>query len=305
MALFWQQMAGIGHDVGHNGISHNRHIDGPCGILIGNFFMGISMAWWKRNHNVHHIVCNSIENDPDIQHPPIFAVTSSMFGKYFSTFYQKFIITDGFFVSYQHWLFYPVMAVARLNLYAQGWILVLSKEKVFYRQWEIFGLLLFQLWLGLLLYTLPTNFQRLVWFSLSHALAGILHVQICISHFAMDTYHGQAYNNKNDEWFRMQLRTTMNVDCPWYMDWFYLGLQFQIEHHLFPRLPRHSLREARKYVKKLCEKHDIHYHEPGFFQANVELVQCLHKTAMEARMLKMCDGGFYVSQLYGGLNAQG
>jgi len=41
------------------------------GILIGNATGGISLAWWKRSHNVHHVVCNSIENDPDIQHLPV------------------------------------------------------------------------------------------------------------------------------------------------------------------------------------------------------------------------------------------
>ncbi|OLP98308.1 Delta(8)-fatty-acid desaturase 2 [Symbiodinium microadriaticum] len=51
------------------------------------------------------------------------------------------------------------------------------------------------------------------------------------------------------------------------LDWVHIGLQFQIEHHLFPRLPRHNLREARTLVKEVCKKHNIRYHEPGFFQA--------------------------------------
>lgn len=54
----------------------------------------------------------------------------------------------------------------------------------------------------------------------------------------METYHGRAYSNKETEWYMMQLRTTMNVDTPAWLDWVHIGLQFQIEHHLFPRLPR-------------------------------------------------------------------
>ena len=112
-------------------------------------------------------------------------------------------------------------------------------------QLEFATLTTFIVWLSLLVSTLPTWKDRVQWLLLSHALAGLLHVQICISHFTMDTYHDHAYSGHDDDWFRMQLATTMNVDCPRFMDWFHGGLQFQIEHHLFPRLPRHNLREAR------------------------------------------------------------
>lgn len=67
MGSFWQQSAFIGHDTGHNGITHNKFIDNMIGIFIGNTTGGVSIAWWKKSHNVHHITCNSIEHDPDIQ----------------------------------------------------------------------------------------------------------------------------------------------------------------------------------------------------------------------------------------------
>ena len=115
---------------------------------------------------------------------------------------------------------------------------------------------------------------------LSHGLAGVLHVQICLSHFSMHTYHGQAYNSDDDEWFRMQVMTTMNINCSEWMDWFHGGLQFQIEHHLWPRLPR--LREARKYTKALCKKYKIHYHEPGWFEAQKEMVSAMRDVALSS-----------------------
>merc|ERR1711959_274236 len=116
MAAFWQQIAFFGHDIGHN---------------------------------VHHVVCNSIENDPDIQHMPIFAVTPEIFGKWWSTYHQKTVITDDaarFLVSFQHYLYYPVMAVARFNLYIQSYLLLLSREKVDHKALEIGTLLVFAGW---------------------------------------------------------------------------------------------------------------------------------------------------------------
>merc|ERR1712022_74245 len=131
-------------------------------------------------------------------------------------------------------------------------------------------------------------------------MGGVLHVQICLSHFSMATYHdcgGTDVKGGNfegsDEWFRMQVATTMNIDCPWYMDWFHGGLQFQIEHHLWPRLPRHNLREARKYTKALCKKYKIHYHEPGWFEAQKEMVSAMRDVALKAQKLEKGDGGFY------------
>jgi len=309
MAAFWQQIAFFGHDIGHNGVSHDRKLDLWWGIVIGNITGGVSLGWWKRSHNVHHVVCNSIENDPDIQHMPIFAVTPGIFGKFWSSYHQKWVITDTAaraLVSIQHYLYYPVMAVARFNLYIQGWLLLLSREKVDHKGLEIVTLMMFCTWFPLMVaYSLGSWQERVAYLLISHGLAGLLHVQITLSHFAEDTYHGQAYNDDSDEWFRMQCKTTLNVDCPEWMDWFHGGLHLQIEHHLYPRLPRHNLREAQKLVKALCKKWDIEYKELGFIDGNIRVYNCLKHGAMEARKLKYGDGGFWQSPLIDGLNAQG
>jgi len=309
MAAFWQQVAFFGHDIGHNAIFHDRQWDLMVGIIMGNTTGGISLAWWKRSHNVHHVVCNSIENDPDIQHLPVFALDEGMFGKFFSTYHQRWMTTDSaarFMVSYQHYMYYPVMALARFNLYAQSYLLLLSKEKVEHRAWELGSLLFFSTWFSLMVtFALGSWRERVAYCLLSHGLAGILHVQITLSHFAEETYHGQAYNDDSDEWFTMQCKTTLNVDCPWYMDWFHGGLHLQIEHHLYPRLPRHNLREAQKLVKVLCSKHKIPYDELTFIDAQVRVYDKMKKSALAARKLTKGNAGFYHSVLFEGVNAIG
>lgn len=67
MAIFWQQVAFIGHDLGHMAVFHHRTFDNLCGVIGGNMFMGIALGWWKATHNVHHLVTNYHEYDPDIQ----------------------------------------------------------------------------------------------------------------------------------------------------------------------------------------------------------------------------------------------
>ena len=116
-------------------------------------------------------------------------------------------------------------------------------------------------------HALPDAWSRLQFVLLSHAVAGILHVQIVLSHFAMDVYHGHRLE-KFEDWCTTQIETTMNIDSNWMSHWFHGGLQYQIEHHLFPRVPRHNLGKVAALVKPFCEKHNIPYISVSFMQGN-------------------------------------
>jgi len=308
MGICWQQLSGTGHDLGHSGVTHVFWYDHLVASVLSSV-IGLSMCWWKRNHNTHHVTCNSVEHDPDIQHMPILAVTPKIWDKpFWSTYYDKLVCMDAparFLVSKQHFVFYPMMMFGRFNLYVQGLLLLFSKEHVHYRMTEICGFTVFFSWVGAVAYSQPIWWQGLLWVFVSHAASGLLHVQIVISHWAMETYHGHAYNDATDEWYITQLKTTMNVDTPPLLDWLHIGLQFQIEHHLFPRLPRHNLRKARELVRQVAKKHGLPYHEPGFFQANVETIQALAAAARSAKSTNKGESGFYESALYAGLQITG
>ena len=97
-------------------------------------------------------------------------------------------------------------------------------------------------WLGALVTRLPSLGERVSFLLLSHAVGGLIHVQICLSHFSRKVFEGRPESHK---WVEMQLSGTMDIDCPRWLDWFHGGLQFQTEHHLVPRMPRHKLRRFR------------------------------------------------------------
>merc|ERR1711988_125157 len=158
--------------------------------------------------------------------------------------------------------------------------------------------------MGALVCAQPSWQMGVGWILVSHA-AAILHVQIVLSHWSMETYLGSPYTSKETEWYLMQMRTTMNVATHPLLDWVHIGPQFQIEHHLFPRLPRHNLRKARALVKQVCAKHGIYYHEPGFFEGNVEMWRALKTAALQARKTTRGDGGFFHSKIWAGLNLDG
>ena len=115
-------------------------------------------------------------------------------------------------VSYQHMFFYPLMAFGRINLYAQGFIYILSgADKHNYPKTELAGLATFFVWISLVAAAQPSLLLSAGWIFVSHAVSGLLHVQIVLSHWSMETYKGSPYTSLETEWYLMQMRTTMNV----------------------------------------------------------------------------------------------
>jgi delta8-fatty-acid desaturase len=109
----------------------------------------------------------------------------------------------------------------------------------------------------------------------------LLHVQITLSHFGMCTKDFGA----KESFSRKMLRTTMDVDCPWWMDWFHGGLQFQAIHHLFPRIPRHNLRKCQPLVMQFCQEVNLQYHLYGFVKGNGIVIGALRDVANQVKLL--------------------
>lgn len=115
-------------------------------------------------------------------------------------------------------------------------------------------------------------------------------MQIVCSHWAAETYMGEP---EDGEFLKMQLQGTMNWSCPRWLDWFHGGLQFQvgtgnpaawrclqlmmisglqIEHHCFPRLPRHNLRRISYAVQQVCKEYGLEYRAPTFPEVRLDHV---------------------------------
>ncbi|KAI9301604.1 fatty acid desaturase-domain-containing protein [Cunninghamella echinulata] len=267
MAGFWHQMVFTAHDAGHNGITGKVEIDHVIGVTIANFIGGLSLGWWKHSHNVHHIVTNDPEHDPDIQHIPFMAVTTRLFENLYSSYYGRYMKMDRvakFFISRQHHLYYLILACGRFNLHVLSFQYLLdSTKKKRTPTLEWCGILFFFVWYGSLLAYLPNWPIRLMYFVVSYMLTFPLHVQITLSHYGMSTDVIE-----NEPFPAKMLRTTMDVCCPDWLDWFHGGLQFQAVHHLFPRLPRHNLRLCVPHVRQFCRETGLHYYMYHFSTGN-------------------------------------
>ncbi|MCJ1335004.1 Delta 8 Fatty Acid Desaturase, partial [Bachmanniomyces sp. S44760] len=296
MGAFWHQLVFTAHDAGHMGITHDFTIDTVIGIIIADFLGGLSLGWWKRNHNVHHIVTNSPEHDPDIEHMPFFAISHRFLTSLRSTYYDRIMTYDPFakfVVRYQKYLYYPILTLGRFNLYRLSWEYLLLGQApkngpAWWHRWlEIAGQFFFWTWYGYFVVyrNIPTASGRFAFVMASHMITGSLHVQITLSHFAMST----ADLGVNESFPQKMLRTTMDVDCPPWLDWFHGGLQFQAIHHLYPRIPRHNLRRTQKLVQNFCKDVGIPYALYGFIDGNKEVLGKLGQVGRQAAILAECQ----------------
>lgn len=296
LGMFWHQLVFTAHDAGHMGITHNFTTDTVIGIIIADFLGGLSLGWWKRNHNVHHIVTNSPEHDPDIEHMPFLAISHRFFDSLRSTYYDRIMTYDlfaKFAVRYQNYLYYPILTFGRFNLYRLSWeylILGLGPRKgtAWWHRWfEIAGQFFFWTWFGygILHKTIPTTWGRFAFLMVSHMVTMPLHVQITLSHFAMST----SDLGVDESFPQKMLRTTMDVDCPEWLDFIHGGLQFQAIHHLYPRIPRHNLRKTQKLVQEFCLDVGIPYALYGFVDGNKEVIGRLGEVGRQAAILADCQ----------------
>ncbi|WFD36227.1 sphingolipid 8-(E)-desaturase [Malassezia cuniculi] len=312
LGLVGQQLTFVAHDAAHAGITHIHAVDRAIGIGIAAFLGGLSLLWWCDNHDVHHLVTNHPEHDPDIQHMPIFAISEAFVWNsrvdaghsvsteanrdalnrpsgIWSSYYRRLISFDTparFLLRMQHRLYYFFMSLGRFNLYALSYGFLLTKAKA--TRWlllEVVGLVFFWTWYGwYVLGSIPDWRVRIAYLLVSHIATSPVHVQIVLSHFAQDTSDlGPA-----ECFASRQIRTTMDVACPKYIEFIHGGLHMQVSHHLFPRLPRHNLRETRdRFVRPFCKENGLVYDEMTFLPGNGKVLSRLREVGNQVSVL-MC-----------------
>lgn len=200
LGLFWHQLTFTAHDAGHSGITHNHAVDRLIGSVIADLIGGLSLGWWCDNHDVHHLVTNHPDHDPDIQHMPFFAISPRFVieddGKgaatlgLWSSYYRRVLSFDAqarIFLKAQHQLYYIVMSLGRFNLYANSYgFLTLKAKRDRWFVIETTFLAIFWTWYGALLASCPTWGVRIGYLLISHIVTSPLHVQVSKRHTRRD-----------------------------------------------------------------------------------------------------------------------
>ena len=269
--LMLTQNGMLGHDVAHRQVFRKGRGVAASGWILGNLLMGISYTWWTRKHNQHHANPNHITDDPDANYPVLAMFPGQIAMR--SRFQQRFI-------AFQHYL-YPIWSLAVFFTMRAG-----SVEQVFgrgsmpYRVPQAIGIALHWVLVGLLLSQLGGWSQALTFFAVSQFTFSLYNVAV----FAPN-HKGMAMMSEYEplDFLRTQVLTARNVRGSWLVDFMYGGLNYQIEHHLFPSMPRNRLSKARPLVEKFCNERDVSYHETSAVGSYMEIFQHLKRTSAPVR----------------------
>jgi fatty acid desaturase len=266
----------LGHDAAHGAafIGQGR-LARALGRMMPHVLIGLlsggSAAWWRKSHNAHHALSNDPALDPDIEYPflafdPAQAATREA--------------GFAFFLRRQHllvWLVMPLAAVT-IRLYSLAFLLRRIGKDRGARGRNLLALAaLLTFWggyLSLVFSALPPV-RALGLIAVHQAVFGLyLALITSTNHWAMPMpdLAGKSY-------FEHQVMTSRNIRGGALVRFFYGGLDRQIEHHLFVRLPRPRLREASKHVEALCRERGVPYVERTPWEALRDIYTCMRGVA--------------------------
>ena len=269
LALAIVQTGFVGHDVGHQQVFRSSRYNEILGLTIG-FLFGMSRSWWVEKHNEHHSNPNQIDMDPDID-IPIIAFSEEQ-AREVTGLYRLV-------VKYQAFLFYPVVAFEGIGLRMASIVHIINNKVKYPVAEPLIMVGHIGVYLGLVFYFL----------SFWHAVLFIVVNQAVIGLYTGSTFapnhKGMLILGKDSQmdFLRRQVLTSRNVKSGLINDFLYGGLNYQIEHHLFPSMPRNRLKDAQQIVRPFCQAHDISYHETGPLQSQREILQHLHQVSAPLR----------------------
>jgi fatty acid desaturase len=276
LAVVFTQLAFIGHDAGHRQIFRSRRANDRVGLLHANLLTGISFGWWVPKHNAHHSNPNHEDLDPDI------SITALAFTPGQASAKHGLV---RLIARHQAWLFFPLLLLEAAHLHLASTKAVLRRSG---RANAVEGLLLLANVAGYLtaLVLVLSPLQAVAFLVVQQGLFGLyLGCAFAPNHKGMPTL------TRDDEldFLRRQVLTSRNVAGSRLVDFMLGGLNYQIEHHLFPNMPRPNLRRAQPLIRAFCQQHDLPYTEASLVGSYAQAVQHLHAVGAPLRPVPGAD----------------
>jgi fatty acid desaturase len=274
MAVVSGQLALLAHDVAHRQVFRTRRPAELAGRLIGNLGIGMSYGWWQHKHTRHHANPNHEELDPDVAPDLLVWSREQAEGRA-----QDAPGLARLVAAYQGFLFFPLLTLEALNLRISS-VRALLRPGLRERRLEAVLLAAHVVgYLSLVLLALPLG-QALLVIVVHQALFGVyLGCAFAPNHKGMPTRTGQP----EPDFLRKQVLTSRNVRGGRVTDAALGGLNYQIEHHLFPSMPCANLPVAQPIVRDFCAERGIDYEEAGLVASYRIALRHLHTVSAPLR----------------------
>jgi fatty acid desaturase len=271
LALAFTQLAYIAHDAGHHQVFPQRRHNDWLGLVIVNFCLGLSYGWWVDKHNRHHDHPNDLDHDPDIRFPLMVFDRQQLAAP--RSAFQNFVIR------HQALLFFPLLTLLTYGMRLDS-LQFLRQSPSRQRGLELALLAAHVILFGAAAFGLLGLWDGALFIGVYQAAFGVfLGSAFAANHKGMPILD----EAKESSTLWRQVVTTRNLRAHPFTGFWYGGLDCQIEHHLFPMLPRHNLRKATPYIREFCARHGVPYHEAGVVQSYTEILQHLHHVSAPLR----------------------
>lgn len=272
LGLSFVQSGFLGHDVGHRQVANGRRGRYALGLVHLNLLIGAAYGWWVNHHNRHHSDPNNLDRDPDtLRRQVIFAVDElPAKGR---TRFRRFVIR------FQSVLFFVLLGQEAWRVHLAGFQAaragVLRNAGL-----ELSLVVLHVVLLLTAAFSVLSFWLAVVFVLVSQTVFGFyLGAVFAPNHKGMPVFRDSVAL----DWMHRQVLTSRNIRPGRVTDFVFGGLNYQIEHHLFPSMPRVNLRRARPIVREYCAEHAIPYCEVSMWASYREVARYLGEVSQAAR----------------------
>ncbi|HEY3631585.1 MAG TPA: acyl-CoA desaturase [Jatrophihabitantaceae bacterium] len=273
LAIAFTQVAFLGHDAGHRQIFASRKANDLLGFVHGNLLVGLSFGWWIDKHARHHAHPNAEGADPDIGDGALAFTHDQARGRRSAL--------GRLFTRSQSWLFFPLLLLEGLNLHVASVRSLLDGSQR--RHSRPVEAVLLAVHAGAYLtavFLVLSPWQAIAFLAVQQGLFGLyMGASFAPNHKGMPTF---SATDKID-YLRRQVLTSRNVRGGRLTDFALGGLNYQIEHHLFPSMPRPNLRRAQALVRGYCAGRGIPYREETLLSSYAQTLRHLGDVGRSAR----------------------
>jgi fatty acid desaturase len=268
LAVTFAQAALVSHDLAHRQVFRTNRPSSRAGLIAGNLVIGMSYGYWMDKHTKHHANPNHDDLDPDVAPGALVWSADDTPGR--SGF-------AGFLTRNQAWLFFPLLSLLGLSLRRDS-INALRTGTVKHRPAEavLLGLHIAGYLAALLLVLSPL--QALAFFAVHQALFGIY-----LGMTFAPNHKGMPHPTGTEDYLRKQVLTSRNVRGGWLTNAALGGLNYQIEHHLFPAMPSPNLSRAQPVVQQYCAEIGVSYEMTGLLDSYRQALRHLHEVGAPLR----------------------
>ncbi len=271
LGLIFTQFAFLAHEASHRQVLESGPANDRLGRGIAAGVVGISYAWWMTKHTRHHANPNKLGKDPDIEFDTISFVEADAAK-------QRGLMA--LITRKQGYLFFPLLTLEGVNLHFTSIRTLFDRAPVKGRALELSLIAVrFAVYFGAIFWMLPLG-MAFAFIGVQLAVFGIyMGASFAPNHKGMPIIPADA----KLDFFSKQVLTSRNVSGGFWASALFGGLNYQVEHHLFPNMPRPHLAKAREIVREHARTLDVPYTETTIMQSYAIVIQYLNRVGLAAR----------------------